>query len=105
MSDVAVLYSRFFCSRSIHFLTKTYYVCPHSWLVDRLATMFNIGGDLTITAVVTEKVGKDTADQFGEEEEDEQNVSTSLKQLSICKEGEENDDWHDNKIQDTPATP
>ena len=78
---------------------------PHSWLVDRLATMFNIGGDLTITAVVTEKVGKDTADQFGEEEEGEQNVSTSLKKLSICKEGEgeENEDCHDNKIQDIPA--
>ena len=76
-------------------------MCPHSWLVDRLATMFNIGGDLTITAVVTEKVGKDTADQFGEEEEGEQNVSTSLKKLS----GEENDDWHDNEIQDIPAPP
>ena len=74
-------------------------MCPHSWLVDRLATMFNIGGDLTITAVVTEKVGKDTADQFGEEEEGEQNVSTSLKTLS----GEENEDWHDNEIQDIPA--
>ena len=61
--------------------------------------MFNIGGDLTITAVVTEKVGKDTADQFGEEEEGEQNVSTSLKKLS----GDENEDWHDNKIQDIPA--
>jgi len=39
-----------------------------SWLVDRLATMFNIGGDSIITAVVAKKVGKDMemVDQLGE---------------------------------------
>lgn len=39
-----------------------------SWLVDRLATMFNIGGDSIITAVVAKKVGNnmEMVDQLGE---------------------------------------
>jgi Na+/H+-dicarboxylate symporter len=45
------------------------YIFAFDWLLDRLGTMFNVLGDLAVTAIIANKVNKDVANNVTDVED------------------------------------